>query len=50
MRRWQVWFFGRSGQALLWITVIVAGWLLLTNPGSARARKPLIIAAPSASV
>ena len=38
MRRWQVWFFGRSGQALLWITVIVAGWLLLTNPGSARAR------------
>jgi serine protease Do len=38
MRRWQVWFFGRSGQALLWITVIVAAWLLLTNPGSARAR------------
>ena len=38
MRRWQVWFFGRSGQALFWVAVIVAGWLLVANPGSARAR------------
>jgi serine protease Do len=38
MRRWQEWFFGRWGQALIWIGVIAVGWLLLANPGSARGR------------
>jgi hypothetical protein len=29
MRRWQVWFFGRWGQALSWIVVVLAGWFLV---------------------
>jgi serine protease Do len=37
MRRWQVWFFGRTGQALFWIAVVLVGGLLL-GLGTARAR------------
>jgi Serine dehydrogenase proteinase len=29
MRRWQVWFFGRSGQVLFWLVVVLVGWVLV---------------------
>jgi hypothetical protein len=37
MRRWQVWFFGRSGQGLFWLAVVVVG-VVLVAPGAGRAR------------
>jgi serine protease Do len=37
MRRWQVWFFGRSGQGLFWLAVVLVGTFLVTA-GAGRAR------------
>jgi serine protease Do len=37
MRRWQVWFFGRSGQVLFWIVIVLVGWFLI-GYGTGRAR------------
>jgi len=37
MWRWQVWFFGRWGQALFWIVVVLAGWFLVAY-GTGRPR------------
>jgi hypothetical protein len=31
MRRWQIWFFGRWGQSLFWIALLLAGWVLVAT-------------------
>jgi S1-C subfamily serine protease len=57
MRRWQVWFFGRSGQILFWSAVVLVGWFLV-GPGATRARwwwpfersGPAVVVAPAAAV
>ena len=33
MRRWQVWFFGRSGQILFWAAVVLVGAFLIGASG-----------------
>ena len=37
MRRWQVWFFGRPGQLLFWVAVVLAGSFLVAS-GAGRVR------------
>jgi serine protease Do len=54
MRRWQVWFFGRSAQIVFWVAILVVGWFLV-RAGTDRARwwwpfersAPAVVLAPS---
>jgi serine protease Do len=45
MRRWQTWFFSRSGQLLFWVAIIVAGWFVVGR-GAIETRSWLPSASP----
>ena len=50
MRRWQVWFFGRTGQALFWIAVVFACALAPDGRSAPSAEVPALRIAQTGAV